>query len=424
MKRQPISDETGGRTPWTAEGAEAKALLELARSVGPRVAATEDQSAQWFASSFRRYAEAKANPSAWAALGRWRYALAMAGTLAVVVVALLVVGRLPGREALSYQMKSGAPVAQLIEAKLEPIDLNFSDGTVVTVERATTARVAETTERGARFRLETGRMAFNVVPHANRGQWSVDAGPFQVRVTGTVFTVEWIAAEGSLRVDVTRGHVVVEGAGQRRELGPGDSFHHREPAATRSDQPAAGDVEKAAEPQGPEPSASPVVAAPSARSEKGTPWPALIAAGEYATVIEAANQRGVRACLDDCGQDDLRALADAARLSGKASLAERALLAQRARFAGSSDAQSAAFLLGRAAEDRHDPKAIGWYDKYLAEAPKGRFAGDALGRKMLLVATGNKQGGAALATEYLARFPQGPYAGHARGLIEATSRGR
>ncbi|HEX2872382.1 MAG TPA: FecR family protein [Polyangiaceae bacterium] len=421
MKRQPISDETGGRTPWTAEGAEAKVLLDLASSVAPRVAATEDQSAQWFASSFRQYTESQQKPSAWVALGRWRYALALAGTLAVVV-ALLRVGSLPDREALTYQMKSGAPVAKLIEAKLEPIDLNFSDGTVVTVERATTARVAETTERGARFRLETGRMAFNVVPRADRGQWSVDAGPFQVRVTGTVFTVEWIAAEGSLRVDVTRGHVVVEGAGQRRELGPGDSFHHREPASTR--QPSADVAEKPAQPQDLEPSASPVSPAPSARSEKGTSWPALIAAGEYAAVIEVANQRGVRACLDDCAQDDLRALADAARLSGKAALAERALLAQRARFAGSSDALAAAFLLGRAAEDRHDPKAVGWYDKYLAEAPKGRFAGDALGRKMLLVANGNKQTGAALAAEYLARFPSGPYAGHARGLIEASSRGR
>lgn len=423
MKRQPISADTGGSTPWNAEGEEAKALLELARSVGPRVAATEDQSAQWFASSFRQYAEAQKKPSVWVALGQWRYALALAGTL-VVVFALLKVGSLPNREALSFQMKSGAPVAKLIEAKLEPIDLNFSDGTVVTVERATTARVAETTERGARFRLETGRMAFNVVPHANRGQWSVDAGPFQVRVTGTVFTVEWIAAEGSLRVDVTRGHVVVEGAGQRRELGPGDSFHHREPAPARSDPPRAGDAEKTAEPQGLEPPTLPVAPAPSARSEKGPSWPGLVAAGEYATVIDAANQRGVRACLDDCAQDDLRALADAARLSGKAALAERALLAQRARFAGSSDALSAAFLLGRAAEDRHDPKAIGWYDKYLEEAPKGRFAGDALGRKMLLVASGNKQTGAALAAEYLARFPAGPYAGHARGLIEANSRGR
>jgi FecR protein len=422
MKRQASSDVTGGRTPWTAEGAEANALLDLARSVGPRVAGTEDTSAQWFAASFRQYAEKQKKPSAWAVLGGWRYALALAGAL-VVAGALFKVSGLPGREALSYQMKSGAPAARLIEAKHEPIDLEFSDGTVVTVERATTARVAETTERGARFRLETGRMAFNVVPHANRGQWSVDAGPFQVRVTGTVFTVEWIAAEGSLRVDVTQGHVVVEGAGQRRELGPGDSFHHREPA-TRSEQPRVDDAEKAAEPQRLAPSALPVAPAPSARSDKGTPWPALIAAGEYATVIEAASQRGVRACLDDCGQDDLRALADAARLSGNAALAERALRAQRARFAGSNDAQSAAFLLGRAAEDRHDPKALGWYDKYLAEAPKGRFAGDALGRKMLLVANGNKQTGAALAAEYLARFPSGPYASHARGLIEAASRGR
>jgi TolA-binding protein len=138
-------------------------------------------------------------------------------------------------------------------------------------------------------------------------------------------------------------------------------------------------------------------------------------------VLSLAEQRGLQACLDACSRADLNALADASRLAGHEATAQRALLAQRSRFPGSSEAAAAAFLLGRAAEQRRDPKAVEWYDRYLAEAPSGRFAGDALGRKLLLVAKGDAPAGRELAKQYLARFPSGPYASHARSLIEASS---
>jgi ferric-dicitrate binding protein FerR (iron transport regulator) len=156
-----------------------------------------------------------------------------------VSLALLKAGSLlPRRDALSYRERSGAETGQWIETNLEPMELDFSDGTVVMVDRATKAKLSDATRDGPRFRLISGRMAFQVVPHAAHGLWLVDAGPFQIRVTGTIFTVEWMASEGSLRVDVTRGHVVVEGAGERRELGPGDSFHHRDTPAVASEPPA------------------------------------------------------------------------------------------------------------------------------------------------------------------------------------------
>ena len=51
-------------------------------------------------------------------------------------------------------------------------------------------------------------------------------------------------------------------------------------------------------------------------------------------------------------------------------------------------------------------QAIDWYDEYLAQAPTGAYAAEALGRKMILT---NEAGGPAearpIADEYLRRFP-------------------
>ena len=149
-----------------------------------------------------------------------------------------------------------------------------------------------------------------------------------------------------------------------------------------------------------------------------------MAAGDYAAVIKEANQQGLQRCLESCAREDLRSLADAARLGGNAALAERALLAQRSRFPGTSDAASAAFLLGRSAESRADSAALGWYETYLKEAPDGRFAGDALGRKMVLLERSNRANAVQIAKQYLARFSSGAYAAHARSLLEAAAKGR
>jgi hypothetical protein len=91
----------------------------------------------------------------------------------------------------------------------------------------------------------------------------------------------------------------------------------------------------------------------------------------------------------------------------------------RGRFPSSADARTAAFLLGRVAEEQLHTSgdAIGWYEKYLGEAPAGAFAGDALGRKMLLVSTSQGRDVARpLAEQYLRRFADGAYAAAAHDL--------
>ena len=64
--------------------------------------------------------------------------------------------------------------------------------------------------------------------------------------------------------------------------------------------------------------------------------------------------------------------------------------------------------------------ALEWYERYLSESPRGTYVPQALGRQMVLV---HKLRGIAaarpLASEYVARFPDGPYAASARKLTEA-----
>jgi hypothetical protein len=67
-------------------------------------------------------------------------------------------------------------------------------------------------------------------------------------------------------------------------------------------------------------------------------------------------------------------------------------------------------------------KAIGWYDRYLAEARGGANASDALGRKMTLLQRWHR-GAEALdvARDYLRRFPRGTYANAARALVRSKA---
>jgi hypothetical protein len=308
-------------------------------------------------------------------------------------------------------------------------------------------RVARTTADGADVVLEAGRAHVRVV-HREAGlvgarlgratRWSVDAGPYAVHVTGTEFTVAWSPSGESLDVWMKEGRVVVTGPGRSAPDGvalvTGQHLRAQQGAlvidastAPALDQPA--DEEPAPAPE-PTTSATPAPtggggghallppdgsAAPGAAQS----WSKLVAAGKYQDVLQDANDEGVDRALASRGAGDLRALGDAARYSGNAALATRAYTTIRARFPSSGEARTAAFLLGRLAEEQmHSPSAaLRWYDTYLAEAPSGAFAGDALGRKMILT---SHSGGAAaarpLAQEYLRRFPNGSYASAAKNL--------
>jgi len=364
-----------------------------------------------------------------------------------------------------------------------PAALRFSEGTKVDLGPGSRALVVSTDRRGARLRLEEGRAHVAVV-HRPRARWTVEAGPFTVQVTGTMFDVHWSGDEDLFEVHLIAGSVRVRGplTGEGVTLRAGEKFQARPnqqvmrveraaeettaaaqaparalpapvtvarpeaapapslpavppaapAAAATSSSVSASASASASATSGGVPAAAPprvsrarVVASttPGLAGNLGATWRQRVASGDFRSVLDEAEEQGTAQCLRSLPEDRLASLADAARYAGRSTLARDALLAQRRRFAGSSTARRAAFLLGRLAEESGQPPgaALDWYETYLTEAPQGSYADEALGRKMLVMrANGETAAAVVVAREYLGRFPSGAYAGSARAIRDGA----
>lgn len=409
-------------------GPEAAALLGLAqRSFGEMTSA---QHARGLAGLRARRAEDVRRSM------RWRLAFGTLGAAAAVAGAWIALPRLfeaaPTLSGpLGYQVERAA-IAD--DGTIRPTPdaepaLKFEDGTVIELARGTVGRLAKVDGRGARVSIANGTARVNVVPKP-KAEWLIDAGPFLITVHGTVFTAAWNEADARLEVRLSRGLVSVSGpvasgpvavrAGQRltislrdaqvllRKLddGPEDEGETFEGGA--GDPPLA--PARATEPLPPRPARA---------LRSGRNWAAALSAGDFDAVLADA-EKDLGRSLATRSSDDLAALADAARYRRHDDVARRALHAQRRRFSGSARAADAAFFLGRLDENAGGPglgRALRWYDRYLAEAPNGSYAAEALGRKM--VAVRELEGVEAardIAAEYARRFPRGSYAGTARAI--------
>jgi TolA-binding protein len=156
---------------------------------------------------------------------------------------------------------------------------------------------------------------------------------------------------------------------------------------------------------------------------QSVPWSDLIARGDFSAVVQDAERRGLDVALDRDSALDLITLADAARYTRKYETARQALLALRARFAGSDRAKDAAFFLGRLSEvgPASSDAALTWYDTYLAEAGRGSYASEALGRKLTLLVPLDRERARKAARTYLQRFPQGNQAELARSVVDSAA---
>ncbi len=254
----------------------------------------------------------------------------------------------------------------------------FSEGTVVSFAAGARGRVVGVTAHGARISVEKGAAHFEVV-HRPDAEWLAEAGPFVIAVTGTAFDLDWSGAE--LEVVMRSGSVIIRGpaapggialrAGQRLL-----ADDERVEVSLLGDAGAAASAAPSASALTPSLASAPLPPRP-ATIAPPLPWRARVAGGDFAGVIAEAEARGLDASIDGSSLADLAALADAARYAGRADLAQRALIAERSRFAGSSEARSAAFLLGRLTETSSPAAAVAWYDLYLGEAPGGSLAAEA-----------------------------------------------
>jgi ferric-dicitrate binding protein FerR (iron transport regulator) len=362
--------------------------------------------------------------------GRW---LAVASLGAAATAAVVLGPRLlhpgPGPATpLTFVVQGGSVEASgTIRATADEAPaLKFVDGTFIKLAPGSTGRLGEVDDRGAHVAIDDGSALVNVIPKP-RARWVIDAGPFRIAVHGTVFTAAWDKTRGRLDVRLEHGLVSVTGPVTAEPI-PMHTGQHLtvtlrqkkvllrdlDALDDRLDDGAEAPAAAAVAPVG----ATPVPVRPVHAARPATrSWTAELAAGHFDAILEDA-ARDLSRALSARSTDELAALADAARYRRRDDVADRALHAQRRRFPGTARATDAAFFLGRLSESKGAPgQAVGWYDRYLGEAPDGPYASDALGRKM--VAVRDLRGDAAardIADEYVRRFPRGSYAGAASAL--------
>ena len=342
---------------------------------------------------------------------------------------------------LTYVVENGSlSDGRVPAAHDEPARLvRFSDGTEVRVEDGAQASVRFVTDHGAAVAMSRGALHADVV-HSAKSEWRFDAGPFVVRVTGTAFRLAWDPDQDRFDLRLEHGSVTVTSpvandpiplrAGQWLTIRMrSNEVFIRDLAGLPPSSSSESSAERAPE-LAPAPSDSDAVLPPAASSESpnklpaaspGHTWAKDLARGKAEEVVDDAVRRGLVACLAEANSSELAALADAARYLRREDIARTTMLAERRRFAGSRGAVDAGLLLGRLAEaDHDDSQALTWFNTYLTEAPSGRYASEALGRKMALVRRSIGASAArAVAEEYLSKFPEGTYASAARAISKS-----
>jgi len=157
------------------------------------------------------------------------------------------------------------------------------------------------------------------------------------------------------------------------------------------------------------------------RGERPTPaWQRLLRQGRHADAVRAAERVGIARLAATLPAGPLWRLATAGRIARRGATAQSLLEAYRRRFSHSTNAHTAAFLLGRVAmELRGQPaRAARWFRRYLRDAPTGPLAEEALGRYVdACRRAGQRTAARAAARRYLARYPQGTFRRLARSVL-------
>jgi hypothetical protein len=312
----------------------------------------------------------------------------------------------------------------------EVLRIEVQQGGELELSPGARGRVAEVSAQGVGLVLEGGEMAASVLP-AQPTNWRVQAGPLSVDAQSAVFQVEWdperyvfrlVVREGEVRVrggELGEEGVVVE-AGQSVEADRDHATVHAADGqvAVRDVPPVADEVE--AEDAGDDEGEVVAMQKNKRRGEPKPNWLALADDGDYRAALKQAEAAGFSTLLRGLGPEELKKLADTARLARDAKRAREALFALRERFPNRREGKMSAFLLGRISVDldRDHAAAAKWFRTYVQENPRGRFAQEARGRVIdALKRSGDAAGAREAAKDYLGEHPQGAYAGLARSVL-------
>ncbi|MET0593557.1 MAG: FecR family protein [Polyangiaceae bacterium] len=369
-----------------------------------------------------------------------------AAALTVIVVVLLSIRSLPTKQ-FTVDNRPAVAGVHLSESAAEQV-LRFSEGSVITLNSGSSLDVREVGGHGAHLAIDHGSVNVDIVPRPD-ARWTIDAGPFVVRVLGTAFRVDWQPESQHFVVSVFRGTVSVSGPmlvegrainadtrctidwkEQRiliETMSHADAPRPEDVAGMAPRAIAAGTAEtlRAHPPSTlPQPLSSAEKRSRSGssrsvdrrRDHRSEGWRDLERAGHFDRAIEEVERVGLDSTYELASAEDLMSLARAARFVGREDVSKGALLSCRRRFPGSQSAAMAAYLLGRNATPS---EAVQWFTTYLHEQPDGVWAREASGRLIEANrATGNVRAAREAAKQYLVRYPAGPHAEFAKMVLE------
>ena len=371
------------------------------------------------------------------------------GAVAMLAVALaLVTLELRRGAPSSVQWSIAGRAAQgsdggFVEARDKPVQLRFTEGTRVDVLPGSGLHVLEEDPQRVALVLERGSVHLAVTSGSGI-RWSVRAGPFVVRVTGTRFDIRWQPEARRFQLDLSEGSVEVSGPhlprGRRIVAGERLVVHVESGEMTISRTAEASQASTELAPaQGGE--CAPNMPAPSTAASSGpssppsadscsspkapaqTPsatasWQRLAQTGKYRAAMALVLAEGFARVLARSSASDVRLLVDTARFAHRPRLAQQALGTLRNKHGARGQS---AFLLGKIAADQLGARAeaLKWFEAYLREAPNGALREQALGRSLELVRHGDPARARRAARRYLAEYPGGAYAALAKKVVAA-----
>lgn len=341
----------------------------------------------------------------------------------------------------------GAPVAEheLLHAEDVSGRLEFANGSHIELQAATSAALGRR-EGLVELALQRGRLDADVQREPGT-EWVVAAGPYRVQVIGTRFSVDWRPDAGAFTVEVSRGEVLVLGAGlpvdgvavkagarwERSGSVTPPTGAESPTAEARLAGPAPADDEPGVDDGSSGERPAPAVRAFQERAARSKgisssppappAWRRLSAEGRYVEALATVSPAEFEEVLTHASTEELLELGNTARFAGRPDRARRAYTSLRTRYPQAAEARLAAFAMARLAADvdREPQRAIHWLRVFLGESPSGELAASARARLMDTLASQGRQGEAAeVARDYLRHHPAGPHAGIARALLGSS----
>ncbi|MBN2803052.1 MAG: FecR domain-containing protein [Deltaproteobacteria bacterium] len=278
----------------------------------------------------------------------------------------------------------------------EDVERTFADGSKVVLLSGTKARISSQGPENKIVTIENGMASIHVVHHTNTN-WSVMAGPYNVKVTGTRFSVSWNAETEYFELKLFEGQVIVNGPlienGQILNGG-------RVLTASISNQNVAiGSL--AGEDSD---SNSELEADEAVKNDKKT---------------ESKEFRAIRKTGKRPAAKELLESANKMRLSGNIDEAKKMYLNLRQNFSNSPQSNTAALYMGRMLfdQERKYKEAAVWLQIYLDNQTDNTLKRETLGRLMeAQYRSGMKQKASMSAKKYIELYPEGPQAALAARL--------